>query len=93
MKAIPLLFLGILFSFSGRVWPTTPELTLRQVNHRMYTAAEGAPSDIAALAQTPDGTLWIGSPAGLTRFDGVRFVPYPGPSEERLQSTTSQVSL
>lgn len=86
MKAIPLLFLAILFSFSGRVWSTAPELTLRQVNHRMYTATQGAPSDIAALAQTPDGTLWIGSPAGLTRFDGVRFVPYPGPSEEPLQS-------
>lgn len=86
MKAILLLLLGILFSFSGRVWPRAPDLTLRQVNHRMFTATEGAPSDIAALAQTPDGTLWIGSPAGLTRFDGVRFVPYPGPSEEPLQS-------
>jgi signal transduction histidine kinase/ligand-binding sensor domain-containing protein len=87
MKAIPLLLLGVLFSFAGSVWPATPELTLRQVNHRMYTAAQGAPSDIAALAQTPDGTLWIGSPAGLTRFDGVRFVPYPGPAEEPLRST------
>ena len=87
MKAIPLLSLAILFSFSIRVWSMTPELTLRQVNHRMYTATQGAPSDIAALAQTPDGTLWIGSPAGLTRFDGVRFVPYPGRAEEPLQST------
>jgi signal transduction histidine kinase/ligand-binding sensor domain-containing protein len=87
MRAIPLLLLGILLPFPGSAAPTTPELTLRQLNHRVFNAADGAPSDITALAQTPDGTLWIGSPAGLTRFDGVRFVPYPGPAEEPLQST------
>lgn len=48
---------------------------------------DGAPSDIYALAQAADGTLWIGGATGLTRFDGIRFVPYPGPSEEPLQST------
>jgi signal transduction histidine kinase/ligand-binding sensor domain-containing protein len=87
MQAIPLLLLGILLPFPGSAAPAAPDLTLRQLNHRVFNAADGAPSDITALAQTPDGTLWIGSPAGLTRFDGVRFVPYPGPSEEPLQST------
>src|SRR6202044_2185236 len=53
--------------------------TPRQLNHRAYTATDGAPSEIDALAQTTDGTLWIGSRGGLTRFDGVRFVPYPSP--------------
>jgi signal transduction histidine kinase/ligand-binding sensor domain-containing protein len=36
---------------------------------------------VQALAQTPDGYLWIGTPEGLWRFDGVRFVqwrPLPG---------------
>jgi signal transduction histidine kinase/ligand-binding sensor domain-containing protein len=49
--------------------------------------ADGAPSDIVALAQTTDGTLWIGGRTGLTRFDGVRFVPYPGAGEDPLGST------
>ena len=57
------------------------------MNHRVFTAEEGAPSDVSTLAQTPDGTLWIGGRSGLTRFDGVRFVPYPGPSDEPLGAT------
>ena len=40
---------------------------------------EGAPSNVFALAQTTDGTLWIGGGTGLTRFDGVRFVLLPRP--------------
>lgn len=33
---------------------------------------------IRALAQTPDGYLWLGNDEGLSRFDGVRFVPAEG---------------
>jgi signal transduction histidine kinase/ligand-binding sensor domain-containing protein len=64
-----------------------PDLPLEQLNHRAFTSAEGAPSDISALAQTSDGILWIGGGNGLTRFDGARFMSYPGPSEEPLLST------
>jgi signal transduction histidine kinase/ligand-binding sensor domain-containing protein len=35
--------------------------------------AQGAPAIPWRLAQTSDGFLWIGTPAGLYRFDGVRF--------------------
>ncbi|WP_170185849.1 sensor histidine kinase [Pseudoxanthomonas dokdonensis] len=38
-------------------------------------ADDGVPLGIYALAQTPDGFLWIGSDAGLHRFDGIRFEP------------------
>ena len=31
---------------------------------------------IAAIAQDADGYLWIGTSAGLFRFDGVRFTPW-----------------
>jgi signal transduction histidine kinase/ligand-binding sensor domain-containing protein len=71
----------------GNAWPQPPQLTPRQLNHRAYTATDGAPSEIDALAQTTDGTLWIGSRGGLTRFDGVRFVPYPSPGEGLLPAT------
>ena len=45
--------------------------------HMSWTRRDGAPSDIAALAQTTDGCLWIGSSFGLFRFDGTRFQSYP----------------
>lgn len=38
-----------------------------------FTVEEGAPSSIVAIAQTPDGFLWIGTGQGLWRFDGVGF--------------------
>jgi len=31
-------------------------------------------SSVTAIAQTPDGYLWVGTYSGLARFDGVRFV-------------------
>jgi signal transduction histidine kinase/ligand-binding sensor domain-containing protein len=45
--------------------------------HMSWTRRDGAPSDIAALVQTRDGYLWIGSSFGLFRFDGSRFQSYP----------------
>ena len=47
------------------------------MQHSSWTAAEGAPTGIKGIAQTPDGWLWIGSTAGLFRFDGVRFERAP----------------
>jgi ligand-binding sensor domain-containing protein len=57
------------------------------MNHRAYSAADGAPSLVVAITQTTDGTLWLGSSAGLFRFDGVRFVRYPEAGDEPLPST------
>jgi signal transduction histidine kinase/ligand-binding sensor domain-containing protein len=56
--------------------------------HMSWTRREGAPSDIAALAQTRDGYLWIGSSFGLFRFDGLQFQSYPfTPADPRLPSS------
>lgn len=42
-----------------------------------WTAEDGLPQNrISALAQTPDGYLWVGTWFGLARFDGVRFVVF-----------------
>ncbi len=57
---------------------------LQQLNHRGYTRLEGAPTNAYTLAQTTDGMLWLGSSTGLTRFDGAKFVRYPGQSDEPL---------
>lgn len=57
----------------GRAWSIDPELRFEQLNQKMWTLAEGAPPDITSMAQTTDGTLWLGSEGGLYRFDGIRF--------------------
>ena len=76
-----------MLSGSSAAWPQSGAAGLQQLNHRSFTLAEGAPTNIYALAQTSDGTLWIGAGTGLTRFDGIHFVPYPGPAEEPLLSS------
>src|SRR5947209_434771 len=43
-----------------------------------WTAKNGLPSKaVSALAQDSEGFLWIGTDAGLVRFDGVRFHVWP----------------
>ncbi len=54
---------------------------IKQFYHTAWTAKDGSPGQIRTLAQTNDGYLWLGSSAGLYRFDGVlfdRFEPQPG---------------
>ena len=59
---------------------------IAQFHHTAWTAKDGAPSQIKALAQTEDGYLWIGSERGLYRFDGVQFEAYAPPAGVDLPS-------
>lgn len=68
-------------------WSSCERLTLEQLNHRAYSAAGGAPSVVTTFAPSTDGLLWLGTSAGLFRFDGVRFVRYPEAGDEPLPST------
>ena len=56
--------------------PFEPQLR-PHVAHVSWTQRDGAPLNIAAIAQTDDGYLWLGSSFGLFRFDGVSFSHYP----------------
>ena len=63
---------------------------LADYHHTQWTAADGAPLGVRAMAQTRDGWLWLGTADGLYRFDGVRFerhpLPYvPGRSSDRIE--------
>ena len=84
MKRIGLCFLGLLHC--SALWSLESDLTLQQMNHRAFAVTGGAPSEVLALAQATDGTLWLGGQTGLSRFDGLKFVPYPGPTDEPLPS-------
>ncbi len=80
-----LLLLQIVPRVSAQRWhastmrtpPPVQAQPFEDLSHMSWTRRDGAPSDIAALAQTKDGYLWIGSSFGLFRFDGTDFQSYP----------------
>jgi len=52
----------------------TPTKALTQYVHEVWQEEEGLPeNDVTAIIQTRDGYIWLGTEAGLVRFDGVRF--------------------
>lgn len=63
-----------------------PSLALPGQHHTSWAFAEGAPADVWALAQAPDGYLWLGTGSGLHRFDGERFEPVPLAAGQSLPS-------
>jgi signal transduction histidine kinase/ligand-binding sensor domain-containing protein len=57
-----------------------PSLQTSQYGHAVWRIQDGyLPGIPETVAQTTDGYLWIGTYAGLVRFDGVRFVPWSPP--------------
>jgi signal transduction histidine kinase/ligand-binding sensor domain-containing protein len=62
----------------------------RQISQYAHTAWRTQDGDFSgtphAITQTTDGYLWIGTEAGLVRFDGVRVVPWIPPVGKRLPS-------
>jgi signal transduction histidine kinase len=70
-----------------RVAGLDPSRKISQYGHNMWRIQDGYLSaSPEAIAQTKDGYLWIGTHAGLVRFDGVRFVPWSSTSSEKLPS-------
>jgi ligand-binding sensor domain-containing protein len=71
-----------------------PSLDISQYAHTAWTLREGIfQGYIEAMAQTPDGYLWLGTEFGLLRFDGVRFVPWTFPAGEQLPDTFIEALL
>lgn len=54
-------------------WALDAALPVAQAHHTTWRDDAQAPANIVAMAQTPDGFLWLGTGGGLVRFDGVRF--------------------
>jgi len=52
----------------------TPDRLLSQCRMDSWGSKDGLPiRQITSIAQTPDGFIWLGTAAGLFRFDGSRF--------------------
>ena len=62
-----------------------PSLDISQYAHSSWTIRDGFTTGTAfAMAQTPDGYLWLGTEFGLFRSDGVRFVRWQPPAGQQL---------
>ena len=69
--------LTLLLAGSGAAHGLDPHTLLTQYRHRDLQTQDGLPnSDVQAIAQTPDGFLWLGTEEGLARFDGQRFTVF-----------------
>src|SRR5258706_1453881 len=78
---------GLLLAWCPRAFALNPALDVSQYAHTAWRAREGfSKGAINAIAQTPDGYLWLGTEFGLLRFDGVRNVAWQPPPGQHLPS-------
>src|SRR5271170_5059353 len=78
---------GILLACCPCAVALNPSLDINQYAHTAWTIREGFfKGVIYAIAQTPDGYLWLGTEFGLLRFDGVRSVSWQPPTGGPLPS-------
>jgi signal transduction histidine kinase/ligand-binding sensor domain-containing protein len=68
-----------------------PARSIAQYKHTRWTTEDGAPGNIRALAQGPDGYLWMGGLDGLIRFDGISFETIP--PERRIRDRSAVTAL
>lgn len=65
--------------------------TIKDYWHTSFRQQDGAPSNVWGIAQTPDGWMWLATPSGLYRFDGVNFESFdllpPGDPSPRSVTT------
>ncbi|XHS78146.1 two-component regulator propeller domain-containing protein [Burkholderiaceae bacterium UC74_6] len=85
-RLVPSLLLAcVLFASSPPALALDPPLQIAQYAHTSWTARDGVLLGLVfAMAQTPDGYLWIAGSFGLFRFDGLRFVPWQPPKGQAL---------
>jgi signal transduction histidine kinase/ligand-binding sensor domain-containing protein len=85
-RLLPRLLLALaLFTSPPLALALHPPLQISQYAHTSWTARDGASLGLVfAMAQTPDGYLWVAGSLGLFRFDGLRFVPWQPPKGQSL---------
>jgi ligand-binding sensor domain-containing protein/signal transduction histidine kinase len=67
-------FVVYLAVFAGPAYAIDPNRAMSQYIHERWGTERGFPrGPVYAIAQSSDGYLWIGTQAGLVRFDGLNF--------------------
>jgi ligand-binding sensor domain-containing protein/signal transduction histidine kinase len=83
------LLAGVMLATRG--FALDPNKDLDQYDCRAWTFQNGMPvTSVRAIAQTPDGYIWLGTLKGLVRFDGVGFTLVGVPPVSELRSTCVQ---
>jgi ligand-binding sensor domain-containing protein len=69
-------------------------LDVGQYGHTAWTARDGfSVGAIFAIAQTPDGYLWLGTEFGLFRFDGLHAVSWQPPAAQQLPNAPNALHV
>jgi ligand-binding sensor domain-containing protein len=71
-------------ALAGHALALDPHKLISQFTHTSWSASDGLPGPVRAIAQTPNGYLWLGTEAGLYRFDGIRFTAWEPVFGERV---------
>jgi signal transduction histidine kinase/ligand-binding sensor domain-containing protein len=73
-RRLPLLFQALccLIFGAGLARAIDPHGAITQMSHTSWRAKEGI-AEVRAIAQSADGYIWVGTPEGLFRFDGISF--------------------
>ena len=81
-------FISVLFFFVSTLsWGVEPSTYISQYRHTSWTMRDGLLRGLPnAITQTKDGYIWMGTAAGLLRFDGVRLVLWEPPTDSQLPS-------
>ena len=78
VAAYRLVTLAVVACLLSEAHALDPHRKFSQYVREKWSAANGPPGGaVHAIAQSPDGYLWIGTDKGLVRFDGFTFLPVP----------------
>jgi len=76
-----------LVSSADRIFALDPTSHISQYGHSVWRVQDGYFGGMPlGITQTTDGYIWVGTDAGLFKFDGVRFVRWSAESGEQLPS-------
>jgi ligand-binding sensor domain-containing protein len=68
------LLLSFLDSLPQRAFALDPQKSINQYGRNTWTRQNGLPTNtVNSILQSRDGYIWIGTSAGLFRFDGVTY--------------------
>jgi signal transduction histidine kinase/ligand-binding sensor domain-containing protein len=92
--AVVALCAATLLLWSAPVRALDPSLDITQYAHLAWTFRNGFSNGaVYAIAQTPDGYLWLGTSSGVVRYDGARLTPLPLRPGQRLPNTAAGALL
>jgi signal transduction histidine kinase/ligand-binding sensor domain-containing protein len=65
----------------AKAYSLDPTRRISQYGHTLWRTQDGLVDATSSITQTTDGYVWISTPNGLARFDGVNFVPWTAPGD------------